>query len=123
MPYTAQKADVEHVFREGGFEVVDIDISIDPFLGRNPSYCFVDLVEVKSLRGSTSHVHGNKWYAFVDLATAEEARRAAHMLDGMEICCGKLAVNVTTRSPSNLSESQSGEEHVRGLRLEETEGE
>ncbi|KAL5000982.1 hypothetical protein BDV10DRAFT_25113 [Aspergillus recurvatus] len=43
MPYTAKMEDVQELFTRGGFEVVRIDISIDPFSGRNPSYCFVDL--------------------------------------------------------------------------------
>ncbi|KAL4775937.1 hypothetical protein BDW60DRAFT_104303 [Aspergillus nidulans var. acristatus] len=43
MPYTAKLEDVQELFTRGGFEVVRIDISIDPFSGRNPSYCFVDL--------------------------------------------------------------------------------
>ncbi|KAI9372651.1 hypothetical protein BJX61DRAFT_506472 [Aspergillus egyptiacus] len=43
MPYTAKMEDVQALFNAGGFEVSRIDISIDPFSGRNPSYCFVDL--------------------------------------------------------------------------------
>ncbi|KAL4914113.1 hypothetical protein BDW62DRAFT_191170 [Aspergillus aurantiobrunneus] len=48
MPYTAKMEDVQALFEKGGFEVSRIDISIDPFSGRNPSYCFVDL-ETKEL--------------------------------------------------------------------------
>ncbi|RDW83706.1 uncharacterized protein DSM5745_04032 [Aspergillus mulundensis] len=43
MPYTAKMEDVSALFTKGGFEVSRIDISVDPFSGRNPSYCFVDL--------------------------------------------------------------------------------
>ncbi|KAL3451634.1 hypothetical protein BJX65DRAFT_222280 [Aspergillus insuetus] len=43
MPYTAKIEDVQTLFNKGGFETARIDISIDPFSGRNPSYCFVDL--------------------------------------------------------------------------------
>ncbi|KAL4940145.1 hypothetical protein BDV06DRAFT_197365 [Aspergillus oleicola] len=48
MPYTAKMEDVKELFKRGGFEVARIDIAIDPFSGRNPSYCFVDL-ETKEL--------------------------------------------------------------------------
>ncbi|EEH36401.2 hypothetical protein PAAG_06819 [Paracoccidioides lutzii Pb01] len=45
MPYMAKKKDVESLFTEGEtvYNVERIDISIDPFTGRNPSYCFVEL--------------------------------------------------------------------------------
>ncbi|KAF1958109.1 RNA-binding domain-containing protein [Byssothecium circinans] len=43
MPYSAQKRDVEEVFEREGVKIINIDISIDPFTHRNPSYCFVDL--------------------------------------------------------------------------------
>ncbi|PGH32237.1 hypothetical protein GX50_04968 [[Emmonsia] crescens] len=45
MPYMAKKKDVEALFTEGEtvYDVERIDISIDPFTGRNPSYCFVEL--------------------------------------------------------------------------------
>jgi RNA recognition motif-containing protein len=59
--YTAQKSDVESVFTEQGFQVVNVSISTDPFTGRNPSYCFVDL------------------------DTAAEAQRAIAELNGVEV--------------------------------------
>ena len=61
MPYFAKTADVTKVFSESGFEMYGtksfvyssiymvtlcrdyINMSIDPFTGRNPSYCFVEL--------------------------------------------------------------------------------
>ncbi|KAL2867183.1 uncharacterized protein BJX67DRAFT_107077 [Aspergillus lucknowensis] len=48
MPYTAKMEDVQGLFNAAGFETSRIDIAIDPFSGRNPSYCFVDL-ETKEL--------------------------------------------------------------------------
>ncbi|KAK5114067.1 hypothetical protein LTR85_010373 [Meristemomyces frigidus] len=42
LPYVAQKADIEMLFAESNVPIKSIDISIDPFNGRNPSYCFVD---------------------------------------------------------------------------------
>ncbi|BCR91096.1 RNA-binding protein [Aspergillus chevalieri] len=43
MPYTAKSEDVEALFTAAKFSIERIDIAIDPFTGRNPSYCFVDL--------------------------------------------------------------------------------
>ncbi|KAF3391305.1 hypothetical protein F1880_007521 [Penicillium rolfsii] len=43
MPYTAKTEDVEALFTAAEFPIERIDIAIDPFTGRNPSYCFVDL--------------------------------------------------------------------------------
>ncbi|GAB1215592.1 hypothetical protein ATERTT37_004783 [Aspergillus terreus] len=48
MPYTAKSEDVEALFSAAEFPIERIDIAIDPFTGRNPSYCFVDL-ETKEL--------------------------------------------------------------------------
>ncbi|KAJ5888958.1 hypothetical protein N7495_008999 [Penicillium taxi] len=42
MPYTAKSEDVEALFKPQ-FSIECIDIAIDPFTGRNPSYCFVDM--------------------------------------------------------------------------------
>ncbi|CAL5874042.1 uncharacterized protein PFLUO_LOCUS8328 [Penicillium psychrofluorescens] len=43
MPYTAKAEDVEAFFTAAQFPIERIDIALDPFTGRNPSYCFVDL--------------------------------------------------------------------------------
>ncbi|KAE8408951.1 major facilitator superfamily domain-containing protein [Aspergillus pseudonomiae] len=43
MPYTAKSEDVQALFTAAEFPIERIDIAIDPFTGRNPSYCFVDL--------------------------------------------------------------------------------
>ncbi|KAL4892404.1 hypothetical protein BDV59DRAFT_179844 [Aspergillus ambiguus] len=43
MPYTAKSEDVQALFSAAEFPIERIDIAIDPFTGRNPSYCFVDL--------------------------------------------------------------------------------
>ncbi|PLB46126.1 RNA-binding domain-containing protein [Aspergillus steynii IBT 23096] len=48
MPYTAKSEDVQALFTAAEFPIERIDIAIDPFTGRNPSYCFVDL-ETKEL--------------------------------------------------------------------------
>lgn len=61
MPYTAKKEDVETIFEGGDYTIERIDISVDPFTGRNPSYCFVEL------------------------ATKEQADRAMLELDGKDL--------------------------------------
>ncbi|EED15566.1 ribonucleoprotein, putative [Talaromyces stipitatus ATCC 10500] len=61
MPYTAKREDVESIFEAGEYSIERIDISIDPFTGRNPSYCFVEL------------------------ATKEQADRAMVELDGKDL--------------------------------------
>ena len=67
--YTAQKADIESLFSEQGFNVVNVSISTDPFTGRNPSYCFVDL------------------------DSADEAQRAIAELNGIEVLGRNLRVS------------------------------
>ncbi|KAK4500520.1 hypothetical protein PRZ48_008709 [Zasmidium cellare] len=43
LPYAAQRKDIEGLFEDNDISFKNIDISTDPFTGRNPSYCFVDL--------------------------------------------------------------------------------
>ncbi|KAK0188891.1 hypothetical protein F5146DRAFT_1140459 [Armillaria mellea] len=43
LPYMAKQQDIQALFEGNGYTVNRIDISIDPFTGRNLSYCFVDL--------------------------------------------------------------------------------
>ncbi|OJJ47074.1 hypothetical protein ASPZODRAFT_132009 [Penicilliopsis zonata CBS 506.65] len=61
MPYTAKADDVQALFTATGYNIERIDIAMDPFTGRNPSYCFVDL------------------------ESKEEAERAMVELDGKEL--------------------------------------
>ncbi|KAI2788245.1 hypothetical protein POX_e06258 [Penicillium oxalicum] len=61
MPYTAKSEDVEALFTAAEFAIERVDIAVDPFTGRNPSYCFVDL------------------------KTKEDAERAMLELDGKEM--------------------------------------
>ncbi|RMY76744.1 hypothetical protein D0864_09582 [Hortaea werneckii] len=42
LPYAAQKLDIEQLFIDNALPFKRVDISIDPFTGRNPGYCFVD---------------------------------------------------------------------------------
>ncbi|KAK4940266.1 hypothetical protein LTR10_019586 [Elasticomyces elasticus] len=56
--YTAQKADIETLFTERGFTVTNVNISTDPFTGRNPSYCFVDLDSADEAARAISELNG-----------------------------------------------------------------
>ncbi|RMY31265.1 hypothetical protein D0865_15045 [Hortaea werneckii] len=42
LPYVAQKLEVEQLFVDNDLPIKKVDISIDPFTGRNPGYSFVD---------------------------------------------------------------------------------
>ncbi|KAK6430120.1 Serine/arginine-rich splicing factor 12 [Oleoguttula sp. CCFEE 5521] len=41
--YQVQPHEVQDLFVSHGFGIKNVDMSIDPFKHRNPSYCFVDL--------------------------------------------------------------------------------
>ncbi|KAI1615237.1 hypothetical protein EDD36DRAFT_179485 [Exophiala viscosa] len=79
--YTAQKADIETLFAERGFTVTNVNISTDPFTGRNLSYCFVDL------------------------GSADEAARAITELNGVDVLGRSLKVSpgVARRGPGSGS--------------------
>lgn len=59
--YTAQTADVQQFFTENGYNDAKVTMTTDPFTGRNPSYCFVDL------------------------SSPEEASKALEQLNGAEV--------------------------------------
>lgn len=42
LPYAAQPSEVQALFDTSNIPIQNIVMSIDPFTGRNPSYCFVD---------------------------------------------------------------------------------
>lgn len=67
--YSAQGTDVEQFFADNGFKVAQISMSTDPFTGRNPSYCFVDL------------------------ETADEATKAMAELNGKEVLGRPVKIN------------------------------
>lgn len=56
--YTAQRTDIESLFAERGFTVVGVSISTDPFTGRNPSYCFVDLDSPEEAQRAIAELNG-----------------------------------------------------------------
>ncbi|KAH0025301.1 RNA-binding domain-containing protein, partial [Aureobasidium melanogenum] len=72
LPYAAQAEDVEQYLEEAGFQIERLDMSTDPFTGRNPSYCFAELFSV------------------------EEAQRAISSLPGASFMGRPLRVNVHT---------------------------
>lgn len=70
LPYHATSQDIETYLTEAGFDIERLDISVDPFTGKNPSYCFVELF------------------------TAEQAQRALSELPGASFMGRPLRVNV-----------------------------
>ncbi|KAK2861389.1 hypothetical protein FQN49_004249 [Arthroderma sp. PD_2] len=74
MPYMAKKEDVVELFqgskdliqdgKDGSqgesspYKIERIDISIDPFTGRNPSYCFVDLETADQAQRAMAELNG-----------------------------------------------------------------
>ncbi|KAI9657790.1 MAG: hypothetical protein M1821_002966 [Bathelium mastoideum] len=58
LPYAAKKSDVENFFNQVGCPVDRIDISIDPFNGRNPSYCFVFLPDEATAQRAINELSG-----------------------------------------------------------------
>ena len=56
--YSAQRSDIEELFTGSGCNVVNISISTDPFSGRNPSYCFVDLESAEEAQRAMSELNG-----------------------------------------------------------------
>lgn len=58
--YSAQPTDVEQFFTENGFQVAQINMSTDPFTGRNPSYCFVDLETAEVASQAMAELNGKE---------------------------------------------------------------
>ncbi|WEW58995.1 hypothetical protein PRK78_004463 [Emydomyces testavorans] len=64
MPYMAKKEDVEALFSsavehgKGYYQIERIDISIDPFTGRNPSFCFVELANKEQATDAMEELDG-----------------------------------------------------------------
>lgn len=58
LPYSAQAEDVERYLEEAGFQIERLDMSTDPFTGRNPSYCFAELFSVEEAERAISSLPG-----------------------------------------------------------------
>lgn len=76
LPYVAQQNEVEKLFADSNIPIKNIDMSIDPFIGRNPSYCFVDF----------DH--------------PEDARRAMDTMQGLLVRDRPIKVNLNTKKRS-----------------------
>lgn len=82
--YTAQKSDIATLFSSAGFRDVTVSISTDPFTGRNPSYCFVDV------------------------ESSDEARRAIDELNGAEVLGRRVRVSPGVARKSNAGQDGDG---------------
>lgn len=81
MPYDAKSEDIRAVFETANYKIDRIDIAIDPFTRRNPSYCFVDLT------------------------SKDEADRAMVELDGNEVLGRPLKIRLgLAKSPGDRSQ-------------------
>ncbi|KAL8727504.1 MAG: hypothetical protein Q9181_005690 [Wetmoreana brouardii] len=58
LPYIAKTRDVERLFAESNYQIEHINMSIDPYSGRNPSYCFVELVSKEQAQQATLELNG-----------------------------------------------------------------
>ncbi|KXT10413.1 hypothetical protein AC579_7850 [Pseudocercospora musae] len=45
LPYVAQRHDVEALLSSSNVAIKKLDMSIDPFTGRNPGYCFIEFFD------------------------------------------------------------------------------
>ncbi|GIZ43216.1 hypothetical protein CKM354_000645000 [Cercospora kikuchii] len=77
LPYSAQREDIEKLFADNNFEITKVDISIDSFSGRNPSYCFVEF------------------------RSQEDAERAMSSLQGIDLLGRPIRINPKTERRSN----------------------
>ncbi|KAJ5577495.1 uncharacterized protein N7459_006459 [Penicillium hispanicum] len=59
MPYTAKSEDIEALFTAAKFPIERINIAIDPLTGRNPSYCFVDLLAKEQAERAMAELDGH----------------------------------------------------------------
>ncbi|KAL4926196.1 RNA recognition motif domain-containing protein [Aspergillus undulatus] len=84
MPYIAKEQDVIGFFERGGYTITKLDISIDPFTGRNPSYCFVEF------------------------ETKEEADRAMNELTGLDFMRRPLKIKPCTPKQRDNKRDSSG---------------
>ncbi|KAL9576392.1 MAG: hypothetical protein Q9212_007135 [Teloschistes hypoglaucus] len=58
LPYMAKTADVESLFEEDDYQIEHINMSTDPYTGRNPSYCFVELTDADMAQRAIQQLNG-----------------------------------------------------------------
>ncbi|KAL9051922.1 MAG: hypothetical protein Q9162_005706 [Coniocarpon cinnabarinum] len=59
IPYAAQPQDIYDLFALAGIPVTNLDMSIDPFTGRNPGYVFVNVPDQRSYDTAMQCLPGN----------------------------------------------------------------
>lgn len=87
--YAALTEDVAMLFTSHGFQPINIDMSTDPFTGRNPSYCFVELT------------------------TEDEAERAMQQLAGQPVMGLPVKLNTVTPKRGSSSHQQDSRARIR----------
>ncbi|KAF1349653.1 hypothetical protein BDV97DRAFT_352105 [Delphinella strobiligena] len=58
LPYHATAEDIETYLQDAGFEIERLDLSVDPFTQKNPSYCFVELFTQEQAQRALSELPG-----------------------------------------------------------------
>ncbi|KAI4086924.1 MAG: hypothetical protein LQ339_008977 [Xanthoria mediterranea] len=58
LPYMAQTKDIENLFAQHDYQIDHINMSTDPYSGRNPSYCFVELAHKSQAERAIQHLNG-----------------------------------------------------------------
>ncbi|KAL2043211.1 hypothetical protein N7G274_004271 [Stereocaulon virgatum] len=58
LPYMAKTEDVKDFFAANEYQIEHINMSIDPYSGRNPSYCFVELVSREQAEQAMLELNG-----------------------------------------------------------------
>ncbi|KAF8420405.1 hypothetical protein EV426DRAFT_537678 [Tirmania nivea] len=58
--YRVQAHTLTHFFSSAGFVNINISISIDPFTGRNPSFCFVDFESEEEAERALTELNGKE---------------------------------------------------------------
>lgn len=81
LAYSVQPDTIKQLLADNGFPNAEVLMSIDPFSGRNPSYCFVDFED------------------------AEEAKKAIEILNGIELVRRPIkAAQGVPKRPPNLTD-------------------
>jgi RNA recognition motif-containing protein len=62
LTYMAKEEDISRLFLLEGYNVERIVISIDPFTGRNSSYCFVELQDKDQAEQAMKKLNGQEFF-------------------------------------------------------------
>ncbi|KAI4252379.1 MAG: hypothetical protein L6R42_007988 [Xanthoria sp. 1 TBL-2021] len=58
LPYMAKTTDIQDLFTHNNYQISHINMSIDPYSGRNPSYCFVELTSKSQADSAMQELSG-----------------------------------------------------------------